>query len=83
LFLLFACSAAVLLFSGPPAALGQTAAGNSTQTATGSTATLKPSFDLESAAVATLVLVLLGLAAALALLARWASPGNSGLVATS
>lgn len=72
LAMLFAGAIVVLLVAGQGVVLAQSPSVNSTTTTGGFT--VRPAtFDLGSAAVAILVFVLLGLAAALVLIARWTS----------
>jgi len=71
LALLFAGALVVLLVAGQGAVHAQSTSTNSTTT--GGFTVRTGTFDLGSAAVAILVFVLLGLAAALVLIARWTS----------
>ena len=76
LALLFAGATVVLLVAGQGVVLAQSSSVNSTST--GGFTVRPATFDLGSAAVAILVFVLLGLAAALVLIARWTSTRTTG-----
>ncbi|HME19661.1 MAG TPA: hypothetical protein VKF15_08000 [Nitrososphaerales archaeon] len=74
LAMLFAGAIVVLLVAGQGVVHAQSSSVNSTTTTSTGGFTVRPAtFDLGSAAVAILVFVLLGLAAALVLIARWTS----------
>jgi hypothetical protein len=74
LALLFAGATVILLVAGQGIVFAQSSSVNSTTTTSTGGFTVRPAtFDLGSAAVAILVFVLLGLAAALVLIARWTS----------